>query len=112
MSNALEVTAQNFSQEVLQSPLPVLVDLYATWCMPCAMMGATLDQLAPRLAGKAKIVKVDVDREGELAAAFGVSSIPMLVLFKDGQVVDQAVGAQPSAAIVRMVEKATAAEKS
>ena len=105
MSNALEVTAKSFEAEVLQSQVPVLVDLYADWCMPCRMMGQVLDQLAPRLAGQAKVVKVNVDREPDLAAAFGVSSIPMLVLFKDGQVVDRAVGALPQQAILQMLQK-------
>src|SRR5512133_923283 len=106
MSNALEVTAESFESEVLNSPIPVLVDLYATWCMPCVMMGRTLDELAPRLAGQVKIVKVNVDQQPELSAAFGVSSIPMLVLFKNGQAIDHAVGAQPPKAILQMVQKA------
>ncbi len=108
MSNALEVTSENFDAEVLKSNIPVLVDLYADWCMPCRMMGGILDQLAPRLQGQVKIVKVNVDREQELAAAFGVSSIPMLVLFKDGQVVDRALGALPAQAILQMVQKVAA----
>ncbi len=110
MSNVLQVTAETFEAEVLKSDVPVLVDLYADWCMPCRMMGATLDGLAPRLAGRAKVVKVNVDEQRELAAAFGVSSIPMLVLFKGGQMVDQAVGAQPPAAILAMIQKAAVAE--
>ena len=107
MSNALEVTAETFEAEVLQSTIPVLVDLYADWCMPCKMMGKVLDQLAPRLHGQVKVAKINVDQEQELAGAFGVSSIPMLLLFKDGQVVDQAVGALPQAAILQMIQKAT-----
>ena len=109
MSNALEVTAETFDAEVLKSTIPVLVDLYADWCVPCKMMGKVLDQLAPRLAGQVKVVKTNVDREQELAGAFGVSSIPMLVLFKDGQVVDQALGALPQAAILQMIQKAMVA---
>ena len=105
MSNALEVTAETFETEVLKSPVPVLVDLYADWCMPCRMMGKVLDQLAPRLQGQVKVAKINVDEQQELAGAFGVSSIPMLLLFKDGQVVDHAVGAQPQAAILKMVQK-------
>ena len=110
MSNALEVTAETFEAEVLKSPIPVLVDLYADWCMPCRAMGKVLDQLVPRLEGQVKIVKVNVDQEPELAGTFGVSSIPMLVLFKDGQVADQAVGAMPAAAILQMVQKVTPLE--
>ena len=107
MSNALEVTAETFDAEVLKSTVPVLVDLYADWCMPCRMMGKVLDQLLPRLQGQVKVVKINVDQEQELAGAFGVSSIPMLLLFKDGQVVDHAVGALPQAAILQMLQKAT-----
>ena len=110
MSNALEVTAETFEAEVLKSTIPVLVDLYADWCMPCKMMGKVLDQLAPRLQGQVKVVKINVDQEQELAAAFGVSSIPMLVLFKDGQIADHAVGALSGAAILQMVQKATAVQ--
>jgi thioredoxin 1 len=105
MSNALEVTAETFEAEVLRSQVPVLVDLYADWCMPCRMMGKVLDQLAQRLQGQVKVTKINVDEQQELAGAFGVSSIPMLLLFKDGQVVDHAVGALPQAAILQMVQK-------
>ncbi len=105
MSKALEVTAQTFQAEVLDSPLPVLMDLYATWCMPCVMMGKMLDGLAPKLEGKVKIVKVNVDEQPELAAAFNVSSIPMLVLFKDGKVAEHVVGAVPQRQVLAMVQK-------
>ena len=107
MSSALEVTAETFETEVIKSSIPVLVDLYADWCMPCKMMGKVLDQLIPRLQDQVKIVKINVDQQQELAGTFGVSSIPMLILFKDGQVVDQAVGAQPQTAILQMIQKAT-----
>ena len=110
MSNAIAVTAETFEAEVLQSPIPVLVDLYADWCMPCKIMGKTLDALAPELEGRAKIVKISVEQEPELAGAFRVSSIPMLLLFKDGQVVDKAVGALPQTAILEMIRKATVAQ--
>lgn len=110
MSNALEITAETFEAEVLRSPVPVLVDLYADWCMPCKIMGKALEALAPELEGRAKIVKINVDREPDLAAAFGVSSIPMLVLFKAGQVIDQALGALPQTAILEMIEKALPAQ--
>jgi thioredoxin 1 len=110
MSNALAVTAESFESEVLQSPIPVLVDLYADWCMPCRAMGKVLDQLAPRLDGQVKVAKVNVDQEPDLAGAFGVSSIPMLVLFKDGQIADRSVGALSGAAILQMVQKVTSVQ--
>jgi thioredoxin 1 len=105
MSDVAKVTAENFQSEVLESPIPVLVDLYADWCMPCRAMGRVLSRLAPTLAGQVKMVKVNVDEEAELAAAFGVSSIPMLVLFRAGKAVTYALGAQPAEAVLRMIEK-------
>ena len=106
MSAAQKVNAANFESEVLQSPVPVLVDLYADWCGPCRMMGPVLDQVAQKVQGQAKVVKVNVDEEPELAASFGVSSIPMLVVFKNGQVVDRSVGLVPVQKVLEMVQKA------
>jgi thioredoxin len=106
MSHVLPVTAQNFQLEVLESSVPVLVDLYATWCRPCRMLAPVLDRLAVELDGQAKFVKIDTDEQPELAEAFRVSSIPMLALIKDGQVVDASVGLVSPEQIRQMVRKA------
>jgi len=105
MSHVLLVTAETFQSEVLGSPIPVLVDLYATWCAPCRMMAPVLDRLAVELEGQVKIVKIDTDEQPELAGAFHVSSIPMLALIKDGEVVDSSVGLVSPDQIRQMVKK-------
>ena len=89
------LTDANFAQEVLQSDKPVLVDFWATWCGPCRIVAPTIEQLAAEYAGKAVIGKVDVDHNPQISMNFGVRSIPTLLFFKDGQVVDQLIGAAP-----------------
>ena len=91
--NIVTVTQDNFQTEILQSTTPVLVDFWAEWCGPCKMMGPALDELATEFAGKAKVAKVNVDDQQGLAAQFRVSSIPMFLIFKGGQVVGQHLGA-------------------
>jgi thioredoxin 1 len=91
--NIVTVNQDNFDQEVLQSATPVLVDFWAEWCGPCKMIAPALDELATEFAGKAKVAKLNVDDSQNLAAQFRVSSIPMFLVFKGGQIVGQHVGA-------------------
>ncbi len=93
--SALHLSEQNFSQEVEKSGLPVLVDFWAEWCGPCKAVAPIIDQLAVELQGKMKVVKVNVDESPELAGKFNIMSIPSLLIFKNGQPVDQIVGAMP-----------------
>ena len=95
MSAGITITAGNFEQEVLQSPVPVLIDFWAAWCGPCRMIGPIIDQLAGEYAGRIKIGKVNVDEENELAERHGIVSIPTLVLYKDGAIAGQKNGAAP-----------------
>ncbi len=94
--NTIIGTEANFAAEVEQSPIPVLVDFWAEWCGPCRMIGPMLDQLAVELAGQAKVVKVNVEENPNLAVRFEVRSIPMLLMFKGGQVRDMVLGAGTS----------------
>ena len=91
----ITITAANFESEVLNSDIPVLVDFWATWCGPCRMIAPTLAEIAEEQAGKVKIGKVNVDEEMSLAARFGITSIPTLIVFKNGQITNQALGAMP-----------------
>ncbi|MBN1798297.1 MAG: thioredoxin [Spirochaetales bacterium] len=95
MGSEIQVTKDNFKQEVLDSGLPVLVDFWAAWCMPCKMMEPILEKVAEDLNGKVKIAKVNVDEEQELASEHNIVSIPTLLVFKGGEVVDKKVGAVP-----------------
>lgn len=100
----LKITRENFENEVMKSNISVLIDFWAPWCGPCRMMGPIIEQLAEEYEGKAKVGKVNVDEEGELSQAFGVMSIPTIVLVKDGKVVRQAVGARPKAEVEAMLQ--------
>ncbi|HRZ41016.1 MAG TPA: thioredoxin [Candidatus Omnitrophota bacterium] len=92
---AIHLKSSDFDSQVVHSAVPVLVDFYAEWCGPCKMLSPIVDQIADELQGKAKIVKIDVDQAQELAAKFNIMSIPNLLIFKDGAVVEQLVGVMP-----------------
>ena len=95
----IEITKENFKSEVLESDVPVLLDLWAAWCGPCRLVAPVVDELADEYAGRIKVGKIDVDDQPELQAAFDALSIPTLVLVKDGAVVAKAIGARPKAAL-------------
>jgi thioredoxin 1 len=104
MPAAVEITKENFQTEVLDSQVPVLLDLWAEWCGPCRMVGPVVEELAEEYAGRLKVGKIDVDDQPELAGAFQVQSIPMLLLVKQGAVVAAAIGARPKQALAQALE--------
>lgn len=105
MAKPLELTDANFDQEVLNSDKPVLVDFWAVWCAPCKMIAPAIEELAQEYEGKVKVGKLDVDHNHGVAIRYGIRSIPTLLIFKDGKVVDQIVGAVPKAHIVDRLSK-------
>ena len=101
----LELTDGNFEQEVLQSDVPVLVDFWAEWCMPCRMLAPTIDELANEYGGKIKVGKVDTDSNRDVSVKYGIMNIPTVLLFKGGEVVDKFVGLRPKAAFKEQIDK-------
>ena len=91
----IKLTTANFDNEVIKSDIPVLVDFWATWCGPCRMLGPVIEELAEEYEGKVKVGKVNVDEEPALAAKFDISSIPTVMLFKNGKVTETVVGFRP-----------------
>jgi thioredoxin 1 len=105
MKATIEINEANFERDVLQSKEPVLVDFWAEWCGPCKMLGPVLDEIATEQAGRAKVAKVNIDQNPNLAARFGIQSIPTLLYFSGGEVRDQTVGAISKRVIVSKLEK-------
>ena len=108
MSTIQQISQAEFSREVLQSSVPVLIDFYADWCGPCRMLSPTLQKIANDYGGKAKIVKVDVDQEPALAGQFNVSSIPTLVFMQNGEIVGKTSGLVSEAVLTRALDQMTA----
>lgn len=101
----VEVTDTNFKNEVLDAKTPVLIDFWAEWCGPCKMIDPIVDELAREYAGKLKVGKVDVDNNQQISMQFGIRSIPTLLIFKNGKVVDQIVGAVPKRTLADKISK-------
>ena len=102
--NELTLTRENFEEEVLRGDLPVLVDFWATWCGPCRMLAPVIEEIANEYEGKVKVGKVNVDDERELALQFGVSSIPTVMVFQNGEVKETSVGYRPKEEIEQLLK--------
>ncbi|MHA7971084.1 thioredoxin [Rhizobium terricola] len=102
----VKVDNSNFQSEVLEAAEPVVVDFWAEWCGPCKMIAPSLEEISTELAGKVKVVKVNIDENPEIAAKFGVRSIPTLAMFKGGEVADIKVGAAPKTALSSWISSA------
>lgn len=104
----IKVDSANFKSEVLDSTIPVVVDLWAEWCGPCKMIGPSLEELSAEYAGKVKIVKLNIDENPDLGAQLGVRSIPTLLMYKGGQRADMKVGAAPKTVLSSWIKNAAA----
>jgi len=109
MGKALEFTDDNFQQEVLDSPVPVLVDFWAPWCGPCRMIGPTIEELSAENAGSFRVGKVNVDENSQLAMTYNVASIPTIMIFQGGRLVQQFMGVQPKAKLQQALDEAKSA---
>ena len=105
MGDILEVTDDSFDSEIISSDIPAMVDFWAEWCGPCKMVGPVVEELAGEYAGKIKMAKMDVDKNRQTPAKFGIRNIPTLILFKGGEVVNTIIGAQPKSSIEGELKK-------
>ncbi len=104
MGSYVEVVDSNFESEVLKSNVPVLVDFWASWCTPCRMIAPIVEELAKEYEGKLKVAKMDVEESSDTPMNYGITGIPTLIIFKDGQPVEKIVGALPKAAIKKAID--------
>ena len=104
MGNAVAVNEESFAREVLESTVPVLVDFWAVWCGPCKAIAPIVDQIDAEYSGRLKVVKLDVDENGETSIRYGVMNIPTLLLFKGGSVVERWVGVQPKSMLLSKIQ--------
>ncbi|HLL88197.1 MAG TPA: thioredoxin [Tepidisphaeraceae bacterium] len=107
-ANVMELNDANFEQEVLKSDRPVLVDFWAEWCMPCRMLAPTIDKIATDFAGRVKVGKLDTDSNRDVSVKYGISAIPTVILFKNGQVAQKFVGLRQEKDFKEALETATA----
>ncbi len=101
----IDVTDSNFEDEILRSDIPALVDFWATWCAPCKAIAPIIEEMAEKYSGRLKVAKMNVDENPATPGRYGVRGIPTLILFKNGEVVDQVVGAVPRNQVVELIDK-------
>lgn len=102
--SVIQLTSENFKQEVGEARVPVLVDFWASWCGPCKMMGPVVEQIAEDMGDSARVCKINIDEQPELASQYNVMSIPTFILFKDGKEVNRTIGAMPKEELARLFE--------
>ncbi len=103
--SVIKISTKNFDSEVINSQIPVLVDFFAEWCGPCKMLSPIIDDIAEQMKSKIKIGKIDIDESPDLASKFSVMTVPTLILFKNGEVVEKSVGVKSKDAIIEMISK-------
>lgn len=106
--HTIELTQDNFKDQVSQSDQPILVDFWADWCQPCRMVGPTIDELAEEYAGRVRVAKLDVDAHGEIASKLGISSIPTILLYREGEVIDKFVGVTTKEVLAQALDRVAA----